>query len=229
MNVATVVIASHFSEAMKKGRKKVFGSVIIFKVRFYKVIKLLARFVKSLIRWPSWTGEENWGNMSLLEYSPGLLGKIKRMVEGSCFQNTISVLIVLNVIEMAVDHHDQPQEMTRVLGVCNLMFTVLFTIEMILNILAFQLQYFVNQTNLFDFTMVIISVWEELSHTNCRLSVLRALRVLRCVKLRFMPKLRKQLRVLWKSMKDVSTLCWLMLFFIFFFSVMGMHLFGCKM
>ncbi|XP_041843896.1 voltage-dependent T-type calcium channel subunit alpha-1H-like [Melanotaenia boesemani] len=241
MNISSVVIASHFIDAVKKGRKKVQGSVINFKVRFYKVIKLLARFVKSLIRWPSWTDEESWGNLSLcitkpnslifqLEYSPGLLGKIKLMVEGNFFQHTISVLIVLNIIGMAVDHHDQPQEMARALGVCNLIVTVLFAIEMILKVLAFKLWYFVDRTNLFDFTMVIISVSEEWSQTKSGLSVLRVFRVLRFVKLlRFMPNLKKQLNVLWKTMKDASTLCWLMLFFIFIFSVMGMHLFGCKM
>ncbi|XP_075318472.1 voltage-dependent T-type calcium channel subunit alpha-1H-like [Odontesthes bonariensis] len=42
------------------------------------------------------------------------------------------------------------------------------------------------------------------------------------------PYLKRQLMVLYRSIEEASTLCWLMLFYIFIFGVVGMYLFGCK-
>uniref|UniRef100_A0AAV2LPZ2 Uncharacterized protein n=1 Tax=Knipowitschia caucasica TaxID=637954 RepID=A0AAV2LPZ2_KNICA len=61
------------------------------------------------------------------------------------------------------------------------------------------------------------------------LSVLRTFRLLRVLKLvRFMPALRRQLVVLMKTMDNVATFCMLLMLFIFIFSILGMHIFGCK-
>ncbi|CAJ0915153.1 unnamed protein product [Ranitomeya imitator] len=43
-----------------------------------------------------------------------------------------------------------------------------------------------------------------------------------------MPALRRQLVVLMKTMDNVATFCMLLMLFIFIFSILGMHLFGCK-
>ncbi|KAF3853172.1 hypothetical protein F7725_013860 [Dissostichus mawsoni] len=61
------------------------------------------------------------------------------------------------------------------------------------------------------------------------LSVLRTFRLMRVLKLvRFMPALQRQLVVLMKTMDNVATFCMLLMLFIFIFSILGMHLFGCK-
>ncbi|XP_067309299.1 voltage-dependent T-type calcium channel subunit alpha-1H-like [Pseudorasbora parva] len=73
------------------------------------------------------------------------------------------------------------------------------------------------------------SVWEILGQMDGGLSVLRTFRLLRVLKLvRFLPSLRRQLMVLMKSMENVATFCMLLMLFIFTFSILGMHLFGCK-
>ncbi|GCB61440.1 hypothetical protein scyTo_0012916 [Scyliorhinus torazame] len=43
-----------------------------------------------------------------------------------------------------------------------------------------------------------------------------------------MPALRRQLVVLMKTMDNVATFCMLLMLFIFIFSILGMHIFGCK-
>ncbi|CAL8312704.1 unnamed protein product, partial [Arctogadus glacialis] len=72
-------------------------------------------------------------------------------------------------------------------------------------------------------------VCEIIGQADGGLSVLRTFRLLRVIKLvRFMPALRRQLVVLMKTMDNVATFCMLLMLFIFIFSILGMHIFGCK-
>ncbi|MEE6515745.1 hypothetical protein FKM82_024782 [Ascaphus truei] len=89
--------------------------------------------------------------------------------------------------------------------------------------------YIKNPYNIFDGIIVIISVWEIIGQQGGGLSVLRTFRLMRVLKLvRFMPALQRQLVVLMKTMDNVATFCMLLMLFIFIFSILGMHLFGCK-
>ncbi|MED6250940.1 Voltage-dependent T-type calcium channel subunit alpha-1I, partial [Ataeniobius toweri] len=101
---------------------------------------------------------------------------------------------------------------------------------MILKLSAFGFfEYLRNPYNIFDGIIVIISVCEIIGQADGGLSVLRTFRLLRVIKLvRFMPALRRQLVVLMKTMDNVATFCMLLMLFIFIFSILGMHIFGCK-
>ncbi|GLD52232.1 voltage-dependent T-type calcium channel subunit alpha-1H-like protein, partial [Lates japonicus] len=123
-----------------------------------------------------------------------------------------------------------PQELTDILEISNMVFTSLFSLEMLLKLLALGLfGYIKNPYNGFDSVIVIISVWEIVGEAEGGLSVLRTFRLLRVLKLvRFLPALRRQLVVLMKTMDNVATFCMLLMLFIFIFSILGMHLFGCK-
>ncbi|XP_076872172.1 LOW QUALITY PROTEIN: voltage-dependent T-type calcium channel subunit alpha-1I [Brachyhypopomus gauderio] len=123
-----------------------------------------------------------------------------------------------------------PDELTNVLEICNIVFTSMFALEMILKVTAFGcFNYLRNPYNIFDGIIVIISVCEIVGQSDGGLSVLRTFRLLRVLKLvRFMPALRRQLVVLMKTMDNVATFCMLLMLFIFIFSILGMHIFGCK-
>ncbi|KAJ8246072.1 hypothetical protein GJAV_G00263340 [Gymnothorax javanicus] len=124
----------------------------------------------------------------------------------------------------------KPEELTDVLEISNIVFTSMFALEMLLKLLAFGLfGYIKNPYNIFDGIIVVISVWEIIGQSDGGLSVLRTFRLLRVLKLvRFLPALRRQLVVLMKTMDNVATFCMLLMLFIFIFSILGMHLFGCK-
>uniref|UniRef100_A0A8C2PT30 Voltage-dependent T-type calcium channel subunit alpha n=1 Tax=Cyprinus carpio TaxID=7962 RepID=A0A8C2PT30_CYPCA len=124
----------------------------------------------------------------------------------------------------------QPEELTNVLEICNIVFTSMFALEMILKLTALGFfSYLRNPYNIFDGIIVIISVCEIVGQSDGGLSVLRTFRLLRVLKLvRFMPALRRQLVVLMKTMDNVATFCMLLMLFIFIFSILGMHIFGCK-
>ncbi|XP_036413162.1 voltage-dependent T-type calcium channel subunit alpha-1H [Colossoma macropomum] len=155
---------------------------------------------------------------------------LKRIVDSKYFNRGIMFAILINTLSMGVEYHEQPAELTDVLEISNIVFTSLFALEMLLKLLACGLfGYISNPYNIFDLIIVIISVWEIIGQADGGLSVLRTFRLLRVLKLvRFMPALRRQLVVLMKTMDNVATFCMLLMLFIFIFSILGMHLFGCK-
>ncbi|XP_072348668.1 LOW QUALITY PROTEIN: voltage-dependent T-type calcium channel subunit alpha-1I [Scyliorhinus torazame] len=156
--------------------------------------------------------------------------KLTRIVESKYFNRGIMMAILINTISMGIEHHEQPEELTNVLEISNIVFTSMFALEMILKLSAFGFfSYLRNPYNIFDGIIVIISVCEIVGQSDGGLSVLRTFRLLRVLKLvRFMPALRRQLVVLMKTMDNVATFCMLLMLFIFIFSILGMHIFGCK-
>ncbi|XP_058894434.1 voltage-dependent T-type calcium channel subunit alpha-1H isoform X2 [Kogia breviceps] len=157
-------------------------------------------------------------------------GKLCRIVDSKYFNRGIMVAILTNTLSMGIEYHEQPDELTNALEISNIVFTSMFALEMLLKLLACgPLGYIRNPYNIFDGIIVVISVWEIIGQADGGLSVLRTFRLLRVLKLvRFMPALRRQLVVLMKTMDNVATFCMLLMLFIFIFSILGMHLFGCK-
>ncbi|XP_054634832.1 voltage-dependent T-type calcium channel subunit alpha-1G isoform X1 [Dunckerocampus dactyliophorus] len=156
--------------------------------------------------------------------------KLELIVGSRYFNRGIMIAILINTLSMGIEYHEQPQELTDILEISNMVFTSLFSLEMLLKVLALGLfGYIKNPYNGFDSIIVIISVWEIVGEAEGGLSVLRTFRLLRVLKLvRFLPALRRQLVVLMKTMDNVATFCMLLMLFIFIFSILGMHLFGCK-
>uniref|UniRef100_A0A4X1VUA0 Voltage-dependent T-type calcium channel subunit alpha n=1 Tax=Sus scrofa TaxID=9823 RepID=A0A4X1VUA0_PIG len=156
--------------------------------------------------------------------------KLRGIVDSKYFNRGIMMAILVNTVSMGIEHHQQPEELTNILEICNVVFTSMFALEMLLKLAAFGLfDYLHNPYNIFDSVIVIISIWEIVGQADGGLSVLRTFRLLRVLKLvRFMPALRRQLVVLMKTMDNVATFCMLLMLFIFIFSILGMHIFGCK-
>ncbi|XP_074182524.1 voltage-dependent T-type calcium channel subunit alpha-1I isoform X4 [Rhinolophus sinicus] len=156
--------------------------------------------------------------------------KLRGIVDSKYFNRGIMMAILVNTVSMGIEHHEQPEELTNILEICNVVFTSMFALEMLLKLAAFGLfDYLRNPYNIFDSVIVIISIWEIVGQADGGLSVLRTFRLLRVLKLvRFMPALRRQLVVLMKTMDNVATFCMLLMLFIFIFSILGMHIFGCK-
>ena len=119
---------------------------------------------------------------------------IRSKVTSKYFDRFIILAIIINTIVMGIEHHGQSELITNLLEYSNLFFTVLFFFEMLLKLIGEGcLKYIKNPYNLFDGTIVIISLI-ELYQTKSGLMVLRTFRLLRVLKLvRFMPGLRHQL------------------------------------
>ncbi|XP_068119134.1 voltage-dependent T-type calcium channel subunit alpha-1G isoform X2 [Hyperolius riggenbachi] len=154
----------------------------------------------------------------------------RKIVDSKYFGRGIMIAILINTLSMGIEYHEQPDELTNALEISNIVFTSLFALEMVLKLLVYgPFGYIKNPYNIFDGIIVIISVWEIVGQQGGGLSVLRTFRLMRVLKLvRFMPALQRQLVVLMKTMDNVATFCMLLMLFIFIFSILGMHLFGCK-
>ncbi|XP_052467533.1 voltage-dependent T-type calcium channel subunit alpha-1G isoform X7 [Carassius gibelio] len=154
----------------------------------------------------------------------------RKIVDSKYFGRGIMIAILINTLSMGIEFHEQPDELTNALEISNIVFTSLFALEMLLKLLVYgPFGYIKNPYNIFDGIIVVISVWEIVGQQGGGLSVLRTFRLMRVLKLvRFMPALQRQLVVLMKTMDNVATFCMLLMLFIFIFSILGMHLFGCK-
>ncbi|GLD65945.1 dihydropyridine-sensitive L-type skeletal muscle calcium channel subunit alpha-1-like protein [Lates japonicus] len=78
----------------------------------------------------------------------------------SCyFEYLMFLLIMLNTMCLGMQHCNQSDHVTHLSDMLNVIFTVLFTVEMILKLMAFKAKgYFGDPWNVFDFVIVIGSV-----------------------------------------------------------------------
>ncbi|KAL8168454.1 UNVERIFIED_CONTAM: Voltage-dependent L-type calcium channel subunit alpha-1S, partial [Gekko kuhli] len=81
------------------------------------------------------------------------------VVTSSYFEYLMFFLITLNTICLGMQHYNQSETMNQVSDILNVVFTLLFTVEMILKLIAFKAKgYFGDPWNVFDFLIVIGSI-----------------------------------------------------------------------
>ncbi|EDO36844.1 predicted protein [Nematostella vectensis] len=151
-------------------------------------------------------------------------------VDSKWFMYVIMGAIFVNTLTMGIEYYGQPQKMTDVLEIFNYIFTAIFGIEMIMKLIGLGFYGYIKDAfNIFDGTIVIISVVELFGDDDSGISVLRSFRLLRVFKLvRFLPALRRQLLVMIHTMDNVMTFLALLVIFMFTASILGMNLFGGK-
>ncbi|XP_031138253.1 voltage-dependent T-type calcium channel subunit alpha-1H-like isoform X1 [Sander lucioperca] len=233
MNVCAVVIATQFSDNMKQETAEQSVGAVAIAWLYGKLTGWLQGISRKFNRLHNQVhphgGSSRIDDPVIFQVWRPFMQKLKRTVNSKLFDRLIMFAVFLNIVTIAIEHHDQPKKLTDMLQISNIVFTIIFVVELVLKLLALTWTYFRDWNNIFDFVIVIISLWEIISNADGRLSVLRAFRLLRFVRLlHFLPYLKRQLLVLKRTMKEASTLCMLLLFVIFIFSVMGMHLFGGK-
>ena len=59
---------------------------------------------------------------------------------------------------MMTQHYKQSDDITYMLRIVNLIFTIIFTIELIMRVIALRYQYFLDRWNVFDFLIVLFSL-----------------------------------------------------------------------
>uniref|UniRef100_A0A8C4TUH0 Sodium channel protein n=1 Tax=Falco tinnunculus TaxID=100819 RepID=A0A8C4TUH0_FALTI len=140
----------------------------------------------------------------------------------------ITICIVLNTVFMAMEHYPMTEEFENVLSVGNLVFTGIFTGEMVLKLIALDpYEYFQQGWNIFDSIIVTLSL-VELGLANVQgLSVLRSFRLLRVFKLaKSWPTLNMLIKIIGNSVGALGNLTLVLAIIVFIFAVVGMQLFG---
>uniref|UniRef100_A0A3Q2Z1H8 Sodium channel protein n=1 Tax=Hippocampus comes TaxID=109280 RepID=A0A3Q2Z1H8_HIPCM len=153
---------------------------------------------------------------------------VKLMVMDPFLDLGITICIVLNTLFMALEHYPMTEEFNTMLSVGNLVFTGIFTAEMVLKLIALDPYYYFQQGwNIFDGIIVCLSLM-ELGLSNVEgLSVLRSFRLLRVFKLaKSWPTLNTLIKIIGNSVGALGNLTLVLAIIVFIFAVVGMQLFG---
>ncbi|KAF5906749.1 sodium channel protein type 8 subunit alpha-like isoform X1, partial [Clarias magur] len=140
----------------------------------------------------------------------------------------ITICIVLNTLFMAMEHYPMTPQFEHVLTVGNLVFTGIFTAEMVAKLVAMDPYYYFQEGwNIFDGFIVSLSLM-ELGLANVEgLSVLRSFRLLRVFKLaKSWPTLNMLIKIIGNSVGALGNLTLVLAIIVFIFAVVGMQLFG---
>ncbi|KAJ6659460.1 hypothetical protein lerEdw1_018694 [Lerista edwardsae] len=161
--------------------------------------------------------------------------KCRELVKSKLFYWFVILIVGLNTISIASEHHYQPDWLTRAQDIANRVLLALFTVEMILKMYALGLrQYFMSLFNRFDCLVVCTGVLEIVlveitSMTPLGISVLRCIRLLRILKItKYWTSLSNLVASLLNSVRSIASLLTLLFLFMTIFALLGMQLFGGK-
>ncbi|NXN53969.1 CAC1S protein, partial [Rynchops niger] len=161
--------------------------------------------------------------------------KCRDVVKSKFFYWLVILLVALNTLSIASEHHFQPEWLTQVQDNANRVLLALFVAEMLLKMYALGLrQYFMSLFNRFDCFVVCAGILEiilvELGTLSpLGISVLRCIRLLRIFKItRYWTSLSNLVASLLNSVRSIASLLLLLFLFIIVFALLGMQLFGGK-
>ncbi|XP_050572588.1 LOW QUALITY PROTEIN: voltage-dependent L-type calcium channel subunit alpha-1F [Cygnus atratus] len=154
-------------------------------------------------------------------------------VKSVSFYWTVLLLVFLNTLTIASEHHGQPPWLTETQAYANKALLSLFAAEMVLKLYALGPScYFASFFNRFDCFVVCGGVLETAlvergAMEPLGISVLRCVRLLRVFKVtRHWASLSNLVGSLLNSMKSIASLLLLLFLFIIIFALLGMQLFG---
>ena len=164
-------------------------------------------------------------------------------------ENFLLVAVMLNTCVLAMDGLFTSDESIALLGKFNLVFTIIFIVEMGLKILGFGIKGYVgDKMNLFDALIVLLSIVELVMPSSDSTGeeeeqtkgsavsafrtvrifrIFRALRVLRVTRLlRALAFMRVIISVIGKTISSFIYIAFLLFLFIFIYSLLGMQMYG---
>lgn len=149
---------------------------------------------------------------------------LKTIVENSWFKNAITTLIVLNAITLGVDTiNGLDPSIKRALSLFDTFVICVFSIELLLKLLVYRLDFFKSGWNLFDFVIVALS-WAPGMKA---FQVLRSLRVLRVLRLlHVIPMMRRIVEALFAALPGMGAILAVLGVLIYAGSVMATNMYG---
>jgi hypothetical protein len=139
------------------------------------------------------------------------------------------VIIMINTIVLALDKYPPHNEnFQRALDDVNLLFTVIFTLEVVMKIIGLGARPFCrDRFNIFDALIVIISLVEiSMSEGSGSFSALRAFRLFRIFKLFRVGDLRVLIDSIAFTISTIGNYVILLVLFIYVYALLGMQFFA---
>ncbi|XP_017527195.1 voltage-dependent L-type calcium channel subunit alpha-1F isoform X2 [Manis javanica] len=171
----------------------------------------------------------------LRQVNRGLRACCRRAVKSNACYWAVLLLVFLNTLTIASEHHGQPVWLTQIQECANKLLLCLFTVEMLLKLYGLGPSAYVSSFfNCFDCFVVCGGILETTlvevgAMQPLGISVLRCVRLLRIFKVtRHWASLSNLVASLLNSMKSIASLLLLLFLFIIIFSLLGMQLFGGK-
>uniref|UniRef100_A0A8D1ZQR9 Voltage-dependent L-type calcium channel subunit alpha n=1 Tax=Sus scrofa TaxID=9823 RepID=A0A8D1ZQR9_PIG len=159
--------------------------------------------------------------------------KCHEVVKSRVFYWLVILIVALNTLSIASEHHHQPLWLTHLQDVANRVLLSLFTVEMLMKMYGLGLrQYFMSIFNRFDCFVVCSGILEILLvesgvMTPLGISVLRCIRLLRIFKItKYWTSLSNLVASLLNSIRSIASLLLLLFLFIIICALLGMQLFG---
>ncbi|XP_048353770.1 LOW QUALITY PROTEIN: voltage-dependent R-type calcium channel subunit alpha-1E [Sphaerodactylus townsendi] len=161
--------------------------------------------------------------------------RVWHFVVSPSFEYTIMAMIALNTVVLMMKYYSAPYTYELALKYLNIAFTMVFSLECFLKIIAFGfLNYFRDTWNIFDFITVIGSITEiiltdsKLVNTSSfNMSFLKLFRAARLIKLlRQGYTIRILLWTFVQSFKALPYVCLLIAMLFFIYAIIGMQVFG---
>ncbi|XP_074173205.1 voltage-dependent L-type calcium channel subunit alpha-1S isoform X1 [Rhinolophus sinicus] len=182
-------------------------------------IEGLNKIIQFVRHWRQWNRIFRW--------------KCHDVVKTKTFYWLVILIVALNTLSIASEHHNQPLWLTHLQDVANQVLLALFTIEMLMKMYGLGLrQYFMSIFNRFDCFVVCSGLLEILlvasgAMSPLGISVLRCIRLLRIFKVtKYWTSLSNLVASLLNSIRSIASLLLLLFLFIVIFALLGMQLFG---
>jgi hypothetical protein len=153
-----------------------------------------------------------------------------KVAKSELFDTLISVCVMLNVLTLCMDYYEAPTFYHNFLIVSNYVFVAIFCLEFAIKIIGLgATNYFRDNQNIFEFSLVLVSLISLASDMYgvtiniTMLRILRGTRILRVFKkFTFLTNLLTQMI---KSIDNLAALLTITLLMFFVFSLMAMQLF----
>ncbi|XP_032174802.1 voltage-dependent L-type calcium channel subunit alpha-1S isoform X1 [Mustela erminea] len=182
-------------------------------------IEGLNKIIQFVRHWRQWNRIFRW--------------KCHDVIKSKVFYWLVILVVALNTLSIASEHHNQPLWLTHLQDVANRVLLALFTIEMLMKMYGLGLrQYFMSIFNRFDCFVVCSGILEILlvesgAMSPLGISVLRCIRLLRIFKItKYWTSLSNLVASLLNSIRSIASLLLLLFLFIIIFALLGMQLFG---
>lgn len=153
--------------------------------------------------------------------------RVKNLVESSIFQRFILVVIIINTITLGVE---TSKSVVAILGkpleIINAIAVAVFTIEIVLKLLAYDYRFFKDGFNIFDFFVVAIS-YVPAGGSFSALRAARAIRAFRALRVATsLKRLRIIIEAILQAIPSIGWVSFLLLIVYYIFGIIGTNLFG---
>ena len=164
--------------------------------------------------------------------------KVAQIVCSKKFEYLIIALILVSSLMLAIDSPsvDPKSKLKEVLDVIDLVFVIIFTIEMVLKVIALGFVgeggYLRNSWNVLDFLIVVIGILLQATKGNDSLASLKSLRTFRALRPIRMASRNEGMKIvvnaLFQSIPPISNVLLVCLLFYMIFGILGVSLFSGK-